>query len=269
MNDLQNSLPLIIAHRGDSSNFPENTFAAIENAIALGSDGIEFDVRLAKDGVPVVIHDSKLLRTSGIAGRVAEFTSGELAGLDVTSWFKSGSGNGKVEAQGVPCLQDVLSRVKAFPGKIFIELKCGEHDVEPLTRAVSSALESGDLDGNVVVKSFRLSMIPLLKRVSPDIKTAALFAPKIMTVLRKEKYLVKLAAEFGVDELSIHHSLATRKLVKKAEKYGLPVTVWTVDRPRWVKRAVSRGVKAIITNDPAMMMRQRSKLAEKLAPENR
>src|SRR5215216_1412155 len=77
--------PLIIAHRGASAVAPENTLAAFEAAIAAGADGIEFDVRLSRDGVPVVIHDDTLYRTAGVRGRVADMSVDQLNQFEVPS----------------------------------------------------------------------------------------------------------------------------------------------------------------------------------------
>ena len=77
--------PLIIAHRGASAVAPENTIAAFEAAIAAGADGIEFDVRLTRDGVPVVIHDETLYRTHGVRRRVGDMTLSELNKSNVPS----------------------------------------------------------------------------------------------------------------------------------------------------------------------------------------
>ncbi len=79
--------PLIIAHRGASAIAPENTLAAFRRAIDDGAEGIEFDVRLTKDGVPVVLHDAQLNRVGRCEGRVIDFTSKQLQKLDVGSWF--------------------------------------------------------------------------------------------------------------------------------------------------------------------------------------
>ncbi len=81
-------LPLIIGHRGASALAPENTLAAFRRAIADGADGIEFDVRLARDGVAVVIHDATLERTGLLKRRVANLTADELQAIDVGSWFR-------------------------------------------------------------------------------------------------------------------------------------------------------------------------------------
>ena len=79
--------PLIVAHRGASALAPENTLAAFRRAVDDGADGIEFDVRLAKDNAAVVFHDSTLIRTAQTDGRVSDFTSSELSEFDVGSWF--------------------------------------------------------------------------------------------------------------------------------------------------------------------------------------
>jgi glycerophosphoryl diester phosphodiesterase len=115
----------------------------------------------------------------------------------------------------------------------------------------------------MIVKSFQLEVIPAIRRHCPQkVKTAALFAPKIMTILRKEKRLVNIADELGADMVSVHFSLATRKLMKKAEKKNLPVTIWTADHPRWVKRALDLGLYAVITNNPAALLAKRAEVLE-------
>lgn len=260
--------PLIVGHRGDSAHAPENTLAAFRKAIDAGADGVEFDVRLAGDGVPVVFHDASLSRTAGVNAAVSDLTSAELGKIDIGSWFgrvHKRNTNGHFASEKVPTLEQTLDLVKGFDGMIFIELKCGEREVEPLTEAVCAVLKDSPLLGKVILKSFKLAVITRAKVSLPNLRTAALFAPKIMTILRKEKHLVKIADEFGADELSIHFSLATRKLMEKAAKRGFPVNIWTADNPRWVKRGMKLGLKSIITNDPAKLIARRAELAKTIA----
>src|SRR5262245_45381396 len=87
MNESSTGRPLVIAHRGASALAPENTLAAVNLALALGADGVEFDVQLASDGRPVVIHDLRLDRTTSGAGPVTALPSVELSNLDAGSWF--------------------------------------------------------------------------------------------------------------------------------------------------------------------------------------
>lgn len=261
-------MPLIIAHRGSSYHAPENTFVAFRRAIDEGADGIEFDVRLAKNGVPVVFHDRTLLRTAMRDGEVAKFTASELARIDNGSWFNEAypkRARAEYEKETVKTLEETLDFLKDFKGRIFVELKCREEDVERLSKAVCESVIKSPLKKQVVVKSFKLAVIPFIKALCPELRTAALFAPKIMTILRKEKHLVMVATEFGADELSVHYSLATRKLMKKAEKAGLPVAIWTADNPRWVKRSSRLGIQSIITNDPARLLQKRFELANDAA----
>ncbi len=103
-------LPLIIGHRGASAIAPENTLAAFTRAIQNGADGIEFDVRLSQDGVPVVIHDATLARTGLIDGVVAELSAEVLGRTDVGSWFGRRPNADDVDFSGekLPSLQQVF-----------------------------------------------------------------------------------------------------------------------------------------------------------------
>jgi glycerophosphoryl diester phosphodiesterase len=257
------SVPLIIGHRGASALAPENTLAAFRRAIEAGAEGLEFDVRLARDGVPVVIHDETLTRTGRMSAFVSEMTSRQLAGVDVGSWFNAAAGAGITSefcGETVPTLARTLEFLTDYRGRLFIELKCGPEDVEPLTDAVCSVLAVSPLLPQVIVKSFKLAVIPRVKMRIPAARTAALFAPKMMNILRKEKYLVDIAEEFGADELSLHRSLATTKLMESSGKRGLPVNIWTADNPRWVKKGIRLGLNSIITNDPGRLLQRRAEL---------
>jgi glycerophosphoryl diester phosphodiesterase len=255
---LEPTAPLIIAHRGASALAPENTIAAFTEAIASGADGVEFDVRLSKDGVPVVIHDATLLRTAGVNEHVADLTSEQLSGIDVGSWFNTAypsQARADFAAEGIPSLRSVLQLLEKISGPVYIEMKCEtDDDVSGLVDAVCREIAESTLLERIIVKSFRLGVIPRTQAVLPGIRTAALFAPKVMRLLRKEKYLINIARELGADHLSVHKALISRQLVKKAEKVGMPVTVWTVNTPRWIPRARKLGVFAVITNDPATML---------------
>ena len=263
------SAPLIIAHRGDSAHAPENTIAAFRKAIESGADGVEFDVRLSKDGVAVVIHDSTLTRTTGVDARVADMSAEQLSRMDAGSWFNAahpGRARPEFATAGIPTLRSVLTLLETLSGPVFVEIKCeNEMDVSPLVEAVCRDIAHSPLREKIIAGSFRLGILPRIRAVMPELKTAALFAPKIMRLLRKEKYLIDIAREFGADHLSVHKSLASRKLARKAEKYGIPVTVWTVDTARWLPRAHKQGLLAVITNDPSTMLASRESMLQRQA----
>ena len=258
--------PLIIGHRGASALAPENTLAAFRKALADGADGVEFDVRLTKDGEVVVFHDATLRRLSDQKNLVSSLTVAELQRIDVGSWFarrKTNVAGEDFSGETIPTLLQLLDFLKDFKGLIYIELKCRDSEIEKLSKAVCEIISASHLLPQIIVKSFQLEVIPAVRKFCPTAKTAALFAPKIMTILRKEKRLVNIADELGADMISVHFSLATRKLMKKAEKLSLPVTIWTADNPRWIKRAFDLGLFAVITNNPAILLAKRAEILER------
>jgi len=246
-------LPLIIAHRGDSANAPENTLAAFRRAIDVGADGVEFDVQLASDGVPVVAHDFDLERTAGRSERITELTSKQLAKIDVGSWFKTKFPAKAVAAyanETVPTLKQVLRLYEATTGPIYIELKCDDSNYKPLATAVCDLIRNSPMLPRMIVKSFKLAAIPTVRHLLPEVQTAALFEPSIMTILRKRRYIIAMAREFGAHQISLHYSLATPKLTALAGEAQMPITIWTADNPKWIARCRDRGIGSLITNNP-------------------
>ena len=262
---MDSNKPLIIAHRGASAVAPENTLAAFRKAIAGGAEGVEFDVRLTSDGEAVVFHDADLKRIAGRDEKIIDLSSEKLQKIDAGLWFNRvfpRIANEEFSSETIPTLRDVLTLLNDFRGLIYIELKCKEREVEPLAKAVCREIGASPLLPQIIVKSFRLQVIPEIRRICEGVTTAALFAPKIMTMLRKEKYLLKIAQEFRADQISLHYTLVSRKFMSKAEKREFPIAVWTVDNPRFVKRATDLGIKAIITNNPAILLEKKRELLE-------
>ena len=241
--------PLIIGHRGASAVAPENTMAAFREAIAVGADGIEFDVRLTRDGVPVVIHDRDLRRTGGLPQRVADLTSLELAKIDVGSWFARSFAN-----ETVPGLAELFTLFQSNNLKLYLEMKCDSPaEYAPLAQACCRVIEEYDFKDRVVIECFQL---PALRMVREDIKTVALFEPSISTPsVLSDQSIINKAKDVGAVALALHHRLARKSLVEKAKDAGMHVAVWTVDDPAWIERARTIGIDALITNDPAKLIR--------------
>lgn len=252
--------PLIIGHRGASSHAPENTLAAIDLAISVGADGVEFDVQLAADGVPVVIHDRSLKRTGGRRELVSSLTSRQLAEIDVGSWFcRRFPEKAKpfFSEETVPTLERVLDVLKDRGGLIYVELKYDRAIQAGLAEAVCDVIKNSALLPQMIVKSFRLAAISEVRSLLPHVETAALFEPTLKGLLDRRETPVHKARSLGATQISLHRSLATPGLTAIALDEGMPVTVWTADDPRWVERARSRSIRAVITNDPAKMLSHR------------
>jgi glycerophosphoryl diester phosphodiesterase len=257
--------PLIIGHRGSSALAPENTIAAFSRSMRDGADGFEFDVRLALDGIPVVIHDSTLDRTALRPGAVAELTSSELQTVDAGSSFNHRHPNAakpEYATETVPTLGQVFDLVKGTAQILYLEMKSDESQTKSLAAAVVRLIHDYAYVDRVIVESFDLEAIAEVKRLAAEVRTAALFEPRLerpASLLWKMR-TIDLAVAANANEIALHRTLAVRRVVAKALQSGLPVVVWTVDNPIWIKRALTMGVTALITNDPGTMLRERSRL---------
>jgi glycerophosphoryl diester phosphodiesterase len=266
MNQLKR--PLIIAHRGSSAIAPENTLASFTQALDDNSDGVEFDVRLARDGVPVVFHDAGLKRLADIDTSISSLNADQLSKFDIGSWFNREHpelARPEFSNERISTLSEVLRFLKNFTGTVYVELKSTQRNKRRLAEAVGEILCEKTGLFNVIVKSFILETVPIVKSICSDIETAALFAPTIKRMLQKEKNLVTLAADMEFDRLSLHYSLATKKLMRLASEVNMPVTIWTADSPLWIRRATELGIDSLITNDPARLLAKRNQLIPKAA----
>ena len=216
--------------------------AAFREAIAAGSDGIEFDVRLTRDSVPVIIHDNTLRRTTGLPHRVADLTWSELESLNV----------------GVPSLEQLFTLFEANDLILFLEMKvdsAAEH--LPLAEACCRLIDDYSFKRRVFVECFDLKALEVVKNIDSEIKTAALFQPTISRPSLSDQQIIDQAKAVGASALALHYRLARESLVKKATEEELRVALWTVDDPAWIARAKSMGIEALITNNPAAMLAHR------------
>jgi glycerophosphoryl diester phosphodiesterase len=254
--------PLILGHRGASAVAPENTLAAFSRAISDGADGIEFDVRLSRDGVPVVIHDATLKRTGLIDRQVCELTARELQEIDVGRWFaeRMQTPADSYSPEWLPTLFQVFELFSANSGLLYIEMKCDGNEGAALAAEVVRLTRESRMPDRVVVESFDLAALAEVKRIDSGIRTAALFEPKLsrpLSTIRRLK-MIEIALGVGADELALHHTLAAQRVIEKAREAGLRIVVWTVDDPEWITHARLLGIKALIANDPARMLRHRN-----------
>ena len=224
--------------------------------------GIELDVRLARDGVPVVIHDANLRRTALREGLVAQMISSELGMVEVGSSFDRAHpqlARPEYTRQFVPTLDQVLAFVKDHPKAvvIYVEMKTdrAESTYVDLSRAVVQLIREHGLGSRVVVVSFNLKAVSQIKTIDPSIRTGALFEPRRNTVKIIRKHpMISAALECGAEEILLHRSIATRRNVDLSLESDLRPVVWTVDDPKWVHRVATSEIHAVITNNPAAMV---------------
>jgi glycerophosphoryl diester phosphodiesterase len=246
---------LIIGHRGASALAPENTLVAFKRALDDGADGLEFDVHLAADGVPVVIHDDTLRRTGLQAGKVADLTSKELTTVDVGSWFNRRfprRARPEYTEAHIPTLEQVLELCRRNNPRLYIELK--GRDAASLAESVCRLVAQYAMEPNAVIESFDHRAIVESKRFDSAIRTAALFEPTIRRPKPSGRWLGDRAEAALAYEVALHYSMAGRKVVAELLERGFRVVIWTADKLAWVDRARRYGIHAIITNDPKKLL---------------
>ena len=218
---------LIYAHRGASDFVPENTLAAFETAIRDGADGIEFDVQATADGVPVVIHDRDVSRTTSGQGHVDELPFEMLRAFDV------GAGH------TVPTLAETLDLVG---GRVALDIEIKQPRIE---REVLRALERYPSTA-WVISSFQWEILEAVRRCSA---TAPVW-PLAMTV---DERLFTTAASLTATAVAMHVGAVTKTVVEQCRAKKLDLMVWTVNDADRARRLQALGVLAVCTDSPKRM----------------
>ncbi len=251
----QDSGPLIIGHRGASAHAPENTHAAFGLAFDDGADGIEFDVRLARDGVPYVFHDETLERTAGVSAAADIHSSTALSQMYAGGWFLARhplTTPLEYAREKIPTLAQVFERYGTHT--LYAEMKCEDAARRPaLARAVVELIHKHELASRVVVKSFALDSLLEVKRLAPEIRTAALFGRSWPRPFLPAAKIIAEAGACGADEISLHRSLLRGATVQAARRRGFEVLVWTVNSPASLRRALRLNLRAVFTDYPGEM----------------
>lgn len=239
------TVPLVIAHRGVSSLAPENTMAAIHAALELGVNIIEIDVRRAKDGELVVIHDPTLNRTTDGEGYVKRMNLSELQMFDAGSWFSSAFKN-----ERIPTLEQVLNAVKD-KAILLIELK--EKNTEIPTVELIKKL---GMANQVIIQSFNVQRIINVKQQAPEIRTILLInIPKHRFDPEKAKqWMINTAVSANASGIAIRLKWCTEDLLELASQQNLSVFSWTINRKTNFEKLIDVGVHGIITNRPQNLL---------------
>ena len=229
----------VIAHRGFSSQAPENTLAAVRAAIEVGADMVEIDVTLTADVHVVVVHDETLDRTSNGNGEVLLFSLSEIRELDAGSWFSPA-----FAGERIPTLDAVLAEVE---GRILLNVEIKSEAVDRgVVAKVASAIRERGLTDQVVVSSFSPTALEEMHGVAPEIRTAVLFNIK----LHKGQDPVEIVNGVGASVFNIKRTRLTRKMLRRCHENGIPVGVYTVNKTRRMRRMAEKGIDAVFTDHP-------------------
>jgi glycerophosphoryl diester phosphodiesterase len=236
--------PLVIGHKGDSAHAPENTLAAVRLALAEGADGIEVDLRATRDGVPVLLHDAEVDRTTSGTGAVAFLSLEQVAGLDASFGMDAFRG------ERVPTLGQLLDTVA---GRCLLVLEYKSLDA--VAPSVPLIRERDALSW-CIAWSFRAEILESLRDLLPGLRRTLLLGSD-------EAWTERLAAATGLGcvAISLRHEYVTAARVAAARERGLLTYAWTANEAEDWRRLVAAGAEGIVTDDPGRLRRFLSEAA--------
>ncbi|MEK7401028.1 MAG: glycerophosphodiester phosphodiesterase family protein [Gemmatimonadota bacterium] len=236
---------MVIGHRGDRAHAPENTIEGLTRAVEAGADAFEVDVRVTRDGVPVLMHDETVDRTTSGRGLLREMTFAELRTLDASRGASAWSG----ARAAVPTLEEVLDRFRGVPMVL---------DVKEL--AVSAATEQlvhkFGLQGTVVVGSDDAEVVARLYR--SGLTACASRNDALMAMALSLVGIAPQSPDYSVLSLTQRFNgvpIPVLRMVAAARRSGIATHVWTVNDPAEAARLWHGGVSAIISDDPGAILR--------------
>lgn len=224
----------VIAHRGAAGSKPENTMAAVLQAIEDGADWIEIDVQETADGEVIVMHDSDFMKIGAEPLKVWDATLEDVARIDIGSWFDPVYAD-----QRTPLLSEVLEASRDRAG-VLIELKYYGHD-EMLEKRVAEIVAALGMEDQVMAMSLKYAAVQKMKSIRPDWKVGLLSSASAGRIW-----------QLDADFLAVNKATLSSLLVREMRAAGKKLYVWTVNEPMEISRVLSQGVDGVITDEPAL-----------------
>ncbi|MGJ9419466.1 glycerophosphodiester phosphodiesterase [Massilia sp. CMS3.1] len=236
--------PRVLAHRGGGTLAPENTLAGMREGLRRGYRAIEYDIMLARDGVPVVLHDPYLGRTVAGSGKVVDYDASELALLDAGGWFAR-----KFEGEPVPLFVEFAQYCKAHGVWMNMEIKPAPgYDIETggTVARIAAALfaediAAGDMAAVPLLSSFSMLALASARDLAPQVPRACLMSELAPDWERRAR---------EVEAIAIHtnHKHLTPQLAQEVRAAGYGLFCYTVNEPRRARELLSWGVEAFCTD---------------------
>lgn len=229
----------VIAHRGFSSRYPENTMLAFERALNLGADGAEFDVQLTKDGIPVVFHDESLQRITGDPRLIKDLTLEELKQFDLSYKF-----TGVYPVQHIPTLEEYFSLVQDRDFLSILEFKTAIFEYDGIEQKVIDMIRRFSLSKRIVLSSFNHYTLLRCKAIAPDLPCGILYECRIA---EPQDYCRRL----GMQYLHPDYRFLDDAELAKYELAGVKASPWTVDGDDEIRYLLRQpNIFAIMSNKP-------------------
>lgn len=236
--------PMLLAHRGFSGDYPENSPLAFQKAVELtDADGFESDVHITKDGELVIFHDATLERTSNGTGYIKDYTYDELLGLDIGAWKSP-----EFAGQHIWTFDQLLDFCAETKMLLNMELKNYEVFYEGLEQRVIDAICAHKMEDRVFVSSFNHISMQNFKNLNGDIETGLLYDKPYLDM---DAYIKRSNA----DNMHPRYMLLQYQpeLVELYHGNGMKVNTWTVNDEEDMRDMIARGVDCIISNHPDLL----------------
>ena len=231
--------PLVISHAACSGHAPENTLAGIRTALQIGADAVEVDVQASADGVPVLMHDLTLDRTTNGSGDLASLTLEQLQALDAGG-------------EPVPTFARALEMTR---GRALLVAEIKRPGCE---RALADVIRAAEALADVMVWSFLPPALEAMRQAEPMVPGALLIAPQSMG---NWPSMQDLALRLDLQAVSVFHLNLDAGIIAQARRRGLAVYAWTADTERDIQRLLDLGVDGIVTNYPERALALRGRPA--------
>ena len=231
--------PLVISHRACAGHAPENTLAGIRAALQIGADAIEVDVQASADGVPVLMHDLTLDRTTNGSGGLASLTLKQLQALDAGG-------------EPVPTFAQALEMTR---GRALLVAEIKRPGCE---RALAEVIRAAEALSDVMVWSFLPPALEAMRQAEPKVPGALLIAPQGMG---NWPSMQDRALRLDLQAVSVFHLNLDAGIIAQARRRGLAVYAWTADTERDIQRLLDLGVDGIVTNYPERALALRGRPA--------
>lgn len=237
----------VTAHRGGSRYAPENTLAALYQAISERADYAEIDVQETADGIVVLLHDTDLMRIAGLTSKIWETNFVDLRRVDAGRWFSP-----EFTGELIPTLEEALLAAGQHLG-LNIELKFNGHDQRLAERVVELVQQAGCTQ-RCIITSLNQAGLARVRQLAPEIRIG-----QIVTIALGD------VTKLDVDLLSMRLDQVTPTQVQANRKARLATHVWTANKPTDMARMLDYGVDNIITDEPAKLrtlIEERAKLSD-------
>ncbi len=254
--------PLIIAHRGGSDLFPENTMVAFEGAAKLGVDVIEMDFQLTSDNQLVTMHDDTVDRTTNGSGLVREMNLEQIQNLDASANFENKNGENPWNGTHLPPLtiQQVLDHFLYSPHRLSFEIKNEGDDGETAAELMYDAIAIREMGNRIEIGSFHIESLHAFRAISQgEIATSGAESEIqkciIFPMIQLDRWWLD-PGPASVLQIPVERggfNLATKGIIERAHQHGQAVQYWTINEREMMDHLIEIGADGIMTDDPILL----------------